>query len=49
MAEEIDDKLAAWDEGVKRFCFLSTSRTIPRWVEAVRGKEGCESQVKEDE
>lgn len=49
MAEEIEDRFEAWDEGGNRFCFLRMSRTIPRCVDAVNGKEGCESQVKEEE
>jgi hypothetical protein len=39
----------AWEAGGRRLCFLSVSRTTPRWVLAWRGSEGCESQVKLDE
>lgn len=49
MAETMVGRLEGWDEGGRRLCFLRTSRTTPRWVLAVRGREGCESQVKFEE
>lgn len=37
------------DEGGSRLCFLSASLTTPRYVLALRGNEGWESQLKDDE
>lgn len=43
------DRLEVRDVGGSLLCFLSVSRTTPRCVLALRGSDGCESQVKLDE
>jgi hypothetical protein len=35
--------------GGSRLCFFKASLTTPRWPLAVKGSDGCESQVKQDE
>ncbi len=43
------DRFDVRDDGGNLLCFLSVSRTTPRCVLALRGRDGCESQVKLDE
>jgi hypothetical protein len=45
----MDERLGACEDGGRRLCFLSVSLTTPRWVLALRSREGCDSQPKLDE
>jgi hypothetical protein len=44
-----DERCDDCSEGGRRLCFFKVSRNTPRYVLAVRGREGCESLVKKAE
>lgn len=43
------ERLADWEAAGSLLCFLSESLTTPRWVLALRGNEGWDSQLKLEE